>query len=415
MIVKNITISGNAVSIPVHLSQVIDSIRSEDLAFVPNEALSFLRDLNVVDANEVKFKGLLEILESEFDKGDFQKVAIVLGTITNGYVLIEGENGKPQEGIGILVDVLLFEQNIIPLCEPEVAKVLADQSACLINQLLKFFSLIGSLDTIVHLQKDIETALSMIETAWSPEFRKTVFALRDLISLLSSVFREERHAQINPLRMALQAVSDIKKSLRNIDAAGTKRQKKMLEIVLNSLGEIVQQEFMLVANIQYVSEGLDQEQIARQARKLIGQVEQRLRALIVSKYELRYGVNWTSQVEAVYPKMYSRWINNYQREKSAFRNYNDHAPDLLEFAGFEDLLELIASQWKLFHDFFDFGYASRNEAIFYDKMKQITKVRNPLAHNRTIPENEILRARVLCTDILLALDNGSVTSTINQT
>jgi hypothetical protein len=73
-------------------------------------------------------------------------------------------------------------------------------------------------------------------------------------------------------------------------------------------------------------------------------------------------------------------------------------------------LELISSQWRLFHDFLDFGYEPRNEAIFYDKMKQITKVRNPLAHNRIIPENEILRARVLCTDILLALDSSSVSS-----
>jgi hypothetical protein len=167
---------------------------------------------------------------------------------------------------------------------------------------------------------------------------------------------------------------------------------------------------VLVANVQYVSEGLDQEQITRQTRKLIGQVEQRLRYLIVDKYQVRYGKDWLLQVKAVYPKMYDRWVSNYKKEKSAFKNYNNHTPDILEFAGFDDLSELISSQWKLFRDFFDFGYETRNETIFYDKMKQITKVRNPLAHNRTIPENEILRARVLCTDILLALDSASVLS-----
>ena len=187
-------------------------------------------------------------------------------------------------------------------------------------------------------------------------------------------------------------------------------QKRLLEVVLNSLGEIIQQEFMLVASVQYVSEGLDQEHITRQVRKLIGQVEQRLRALIVLKYEQRYGKEWISQIEAVYPKMYSHWVLNYKREQSAFKNYNDHAPDILEFAGFDDLSELISSQWKLFQGHLDFGFESRNQAIFYDKMKQITKVRNPLAHNRVVPENEIFRARVLCTDILLALDSGGVSS-----
>lgn len=412
MITKNITISGNIISIPERLSQVVDFVHDESMVLLtaPNEALFFLHSLNIVNTNEIKFGELLKIVEDNFEKGDFQNGALVLGSMASGYVLIERENSKPQEGIGILVDALLFEQNLIPLCKPEISNALADQSARLIEQILKLFSMVGSLGTIISLQKDIETALQMIEIAWAPEFRKTVFALRDLTSLLASVFREDKYAQLNLLRKALMAVSEIKNSLHTIDMTGSKRQKKLLEVVLNSLGEIIQQEFMLVANVQYVSEGLDQEHITRQVRKLIGQVEQRLRALIVLKYEQRYGKEWISQIEAVYPKMYSHWVLNHKREQSAFKNYNDHAPDILEFAGFDDLSELISSQWKLFQSCLDFGFESRNQAIFYDKMKQITKVRNPLAHNRIVPENEILRARVLCTDILLALDSGGVSS-----
>lgn len=49
--------------------------------------------------------------------------------------------------------------------------------------------------------------------------------------------------------------------------------------------------------------------------------------------------------------------------------------------------------------------------MFSGQMREtITKVRNPLAHDRA--ENRILRARVLCTDILLALDSGGVSSNV---
>ena len=219
MIAKNITISGNIISIPERLSQVVDFVQDESTALlsVPNESLIFLRSLNIVNANEIKFGELLKILENDFEKGDFQNGALVLGSMASGYVLVERENSKPQEGIGILVDTLLFEQNLIPLCKPGIANALADQSVRLIEQILKLFSLVGSLGTIISLQKDIETALRMIEIAWSPEFRKTVFALRDLTSLLTSVFREDKYAQLNLLRKALLSVPEIKNSLHTIN------------------------------------------------------------------------------------------------------------------------------------------------------------------------------------------------------
>jgi hypothetical protein len=76
----------------------------------------------------------------------------------------------------------------------------------------------------------------------------------------------------------------------------------------------------------------------------------------------------------------------------------------------EDLKDLIVSQWHLFRDVFDFGYQDRNRAVFPDKIFQIVSVRNAFAHHRMPPENELLRARVLCTDILLALDRSGETS-----
>jgi hypothetical protein len=105
--------------------------------------------------------------------------------------------------------------------------------------------------------------------------------------------------------------------------------------------------------------------------------------------------------------MYDHWLSNLGKDKAAFKVYSDHSPKILEYARFDDLIELIGAQWHLFRDLLDFGFDTRNKAVFSDKMSQIAKVRNPLAHNRSIPENELLRARVLCTDILLALDSAA--------
>jgi hypothetical protein len=95
-----------------------------------------------------------------------------------------------------------------------------------------------------------------------------------------------------------------------------------------------------------------------------------------------------------------------KQEKDApiLQAYGTTQVNPLDYARFEHLMELVSAQWQIFREIFDFGNPSQNKQIFYDKMMQIAKVRNMLAHSRDLHENELLRARVLCTDILLALD-----------
>jgi len=410
MLLNSVTISGKIIQVPSILAQLVGNIHEKgcDPEHVPGEVLSPLLHLNLIDVNEVSIGDLTVILHTEMVAGRFEEASVVLGSITHGYAILNQTKGEPQTKISILVSMLQFEQTIIPLCKPNVVHILAKQSGALFEHILKLFSISGSLAVIVSLQSEMDTALGMMETAWQPEFRKTVLALRELNNSFSAIYQDEKNSQLSSLREALRSTAEINNSLKKISVTGSKRQRGMLEAVINSLEEIIRQEFILVANVQYVSEGLEHEQIARQASNLIGQVEQRLRGLIVSRFEAKHGRDWAHQIASSHPKMYARWVAIYNKEKSAFKNYNDHSPDLLEFAGFDELAEVVSSHWRLFQRYFDFGHETRNEMIFYEKMRQITKVRNPLAHNRTIPENELLRARVLCTDILLALDNGSV-------
>ncbi|MCB0102071.1 MAG: hypothetical protein H6635_02500 [Anaerolineales bacterium] len=410
MLLNSVSISGNKIQVPSILAQLAGTIHDKggDSEHVPGEVLSPLFQLNLIDVNEVSFGELAFILQKEVAAERSEEACVVLGSMVRGYAVLNQTKGEPQTKISILVSMLQFEQAIIPFCKPDAVHILAAQSGMLIEDILKLFSISGSLAGIVSLRSEMDTALGMMETAWQPEFRKTVLALRELVNSFPVMEQDGKSSQLSSLREALRSTTEINTSLKKISIAGAKRQRGMLEAVLNALEEIIRQEFILVANVQYVSEGLDQEQIARQASNLIGQVEQRLRVLIVSRFQAKHGGEWAHQIASSHPKMYARWVAIYNKEKSAFKNYNDHSPDLLEFAGFDELAEVISSHWKLFQSYFDFGHETRNEMIFYDKMKQITKVRNPLAHNRTIPENELLRARVLCTDILLALDNGSV-------
>ena len=104
--------------------------------------------------------------------------------------------------------------------------------------------------------------------------------------------------------------------------------------------------------------------------------------------------------------MYDRWLHCRDKDRANFNIYPEYSPKLLEYALLGDLTELISAQWQLFQAIFDFGYRKRNKTVLNDKMQQIRNVRNMLAHYRLPPENELLRTRVLCTDILLALDQA---------
>ena len=50
-----------------------------------------------------------------------------------------------------------------------------------------------------------------------------------------------------------------------------------------------------------------------------------------------------------------------------------------------------------------FGSGKAAKRQLQGKIEDIIRVRNPLAHNRVVPENELKRAEVYCTDVLMLL------------
>jgi hypothetical protein len=74
---------------------------------------------------------------------------------------------------------------------------------------------------------------------------------------------------------------------------------------------------------------------------------------------------------------------------------------LLDYTYLGDLVGLINKQWQLFADVLGAGKEAKSE--FTRMTAAIIRVRNPLAHNRDVPLNELRRADVYCTDLLMLL------------
>ena len=74
-----------------------------------------------------------------------------------------------------------------------------------------------------------------------------------------------------------------------------------------------------------------------------------------------------------------------------------------------DLKDIISREWQLFNDIFGNGKAAKRQ--LNEKIQAIVKVRNPLAHNRDVPKNELKRTEVFCTDILIQIQQAQNTKT----
>lgn len=154
--------------------------------------------------------------------------------------------------------------------------------------------------------------------------------------------------------------------------------------------------------------GLDQpvwsaeETAAREAAwNSICELEARLRRLIEGRYEEHYGEQW---IERLDPQQRQIWAQARAKDERAFARYDRPAPSLLDYSYLNDLLALINTEWSLFHD--TFGRGRTNKRQLQGKIEAIIKVRNPLAHNRAVPENELKRAEVYCADLLTQIQQA---------
>ena len=251
-------------------------------------------------------------------------------------------------------------------------------------------------------------ALSVAAVVWGPDLAGLIHdverALDDLLRYIGSSSGTD-----NGIQLYEQIVQDLK--ILGQRAAGKNGSRRttavrfgIIQALLTAWNEAAHNHLL-----RQNSKGQPNHEIQRpvsqaaEVETMIEQVETALRALLTRKYHQQYGDVWPQHIEKNHSQMYSYWMRNMKRDLATFKTYQSHKPELMEYPRLEDLKELIAAQWHLFREILDFGRPDRNKTIFTEKMEQIAPIRNSLAHHRSIPGNELLRAKVLCTDILLIL------------
>lgn len=134
------------------------------------------------------------------------------------------------------------------------------------------------------------------------------------------------------------------------------------------------------------------------AWKGICDVEYYLRRLVEVRYAKRFGNDWELSIK---PELREKWATAQAKDEKTFVRYGVPKSSLLDYTYLGDLVGLINTQWSLFEDILGAGKAAKQE--FTRVTEAIIRVRNPLAHNRAVPLNELRRADVYCTDLLMQL------------
>jgi len=140
--------------------------------------------------------------------------------------------------------------------------------------------------------------------------------------------------------------------------------------------------------------------------KLLEQVEVELRALIAAKYALR----WGAAAEARLRKAFSEkeLVDADARRQKHVSAY-PLSPGQVSTGGFldylyvNDLARLVTANdmWDHFSPLFD-----NKKDTLNNRLQQITPVRNDQAHHRRVPENELLRCKLACDDLLTMMRRG---------
>jgi hypothetical protein len=400
--------SGEILEIPERLREVIISEKATIQSALNLDQIDENIDIVINLPEECYLEGSHLALQTMFFlQGEEQKNdegILFLGLYVDKKAWVLSGMGKQEKALEILYDAMELEKVAFSHVKPAIARRLADLMIMQSEYAIRICGLFGSIHVLASHATELFLALETASTFWEPEFslftRKIRKQLDNFLRYYGNDFRSENARKVYDAFYLLK--KDSPKQTNH-------KPRKHLDI-LNGLVEVflemLQQEILLTAHVNYSSDGLNSEIIQYQAENLVGKVEKRLRSVIAKKYQKQFDKSWVSHIEAKYKPMFERWQRYMQKDQTAFKIYDNYSPEILDYALIEDLKDLIVAQWHLFREVFDFGYQDRNKAVFYDKIAQIVNVRNALAHHRMPPENELLRARVLCTDILLALDRA---------
>lgn len=133
--------------------------------------------------------------------------------------------------------------------------------------------------------------------------------------------------------------------------------------------------------------------------------EKGLRDVLATTLQTKYGSNWFNKLEDKYPKLCTdkqSGKNLFQKcresQQKEIHTWGDRASgNLLDFTYPQDLFEIVFKEWQIFQLIF-----GKDPAHWRPRAQAISRVRNPLAHNRdeVISDYERQIAEGYCKEIL---------------
>ncbi|MGV9313663.1 ATP-binding protein [Streptomyces sp. NPDC003691] len=131
-------------------------------------------------------------------------------------------------------------------------------------------------------------------------------------------------------------------------------------------------------------------------------VERRVRDLVESVFEEKYGADWPDRLREVRPKLAAMLDQCEELRAREQRSFGARGSTrLLDFTYPRDLYDLMASHWDLFGPLL-----KKDKAYWNERFSLLAKVRNPMVHNRmsVVTPVEQRTFQVYCEEIMELLD-----------
>jgi AAA+ ATPase superfamily predicted ATPase len=129
------------------------------------------------------------------------------------------------------------------------------------------------------------------------------------------------------------------------------------------------------------------------------QTEIAIRELISQKMSLKYPhKDWVTELENEKPKLKNHFDRCREAQAKEQRSFGTRASSkLIDFTYPSDLFDIIFSEWNIFYN-----VLGKDKAYWEERRQLLSRIRNPLAHNREVvlQEYERLLAEAYCKEIL---------------
>ncbi|MFC8078105.1 ATP-binding protein [Streptomyces sp. NPDC057307] len=131
-------------------------------------------------------------------------------------------------------------------------------------------------------------------------------------------------------------------------------------------------------------------------------VERRIRELVESVFEDKYGTDWPTELRRVRPKLVPMLDHCEELRARELRSFGARGSTrILDFTYPRDLYDLMASHWDLFG-----RLLKKDKGYWNERFSLLAKVRNPMVHNRmsVVTPVEQRTFQLYCDEIMEMLD-----------